>query len=161
MHIRKANQKCACIYTGRSVHFHPIPFTRPSFSIFWGSGSETNEGWGGHKLMSLSQLHYFGKSWKSSWNLNQRPEHYSQMLLPLSHLDWTLALTTFKTAWRNIWSSLVLLNAPFLATLTICQEVWKADKLCKKPLAYFGSNFLSPSQYIISICYPLSFIYVK
>ena len=27
-----------------SVHFHPTPFTRPSFSIFRGSGSETNNG---------------------------------------------------------------------------------------------------------------------
>ena len=24
------------LYTGRSVHFHPIPFTRPSFIIFKG-----------------------------------------------------------------------------------------------------------------------------
>ena len=30
--------------TFRSVHFHPAPFTRPSFSIFRGSGSETREG---------------------------------------------------------------------------------------------------------------------
>ena len=30
----------------RSVHFHPTPFTRPSFSIFQGSGSETSLGGG-------------------------------------------------------------------------------------------------------------------
>ena len=29
------------LHTGRSVHFHPSRFTRPSFSIFRGSGSET------------------------------------------------------------------------------------------------------------------------
>ena len=29
------------LHTGHSVHFHPSQFTRPSFSIFWGSGSET------------------------------------------------------------------------------------------------------------------------
>ena len=29
------------LHTGRSVHFHPIRNTRPSFSIFRGSGSET------------------------------------------------------------------------------------------------------------------------
>ena len=37
MHIRiltKVNRKCR-----RSVHFHPSPFIRPSFSIFRGSGS--------------------------------------------------------------------------------------------------------------------------
>ena len=30
------------LHTGRSVHFHPSRFTRPSFSIFRGSGSETS-----------------------------------------------------------------------------------------------------------------------
>jgi len=30
-----------CLHAGCSVHFHPIPFTRPSFSIFCGFGSET------------------------------------------------------------------------------------------------------------------------
>ena len=30
------------LHTGGSVHFHPSRFTRPSFSIFRGSGSETN-----------------------------------------------------------------------------------------------------------------------
>ena len=29
------------LHTGCSVHFHTIPFTRPSYSIFRGSGSET------------------------------------------------------------------------------------------------------------------------
>ena len=30
------------LHTGRSVHFHPSQFTRPSVSIFRGSGSETS-----------------------------------------------------------------------------------------------------------------------
>ena len=41
---QNANQKRqseVCLHTGRSVHFHPSRFTRPSFSIFRGSGSET------------------------------------------------------------------------------------------------------------------------
>ena len=29
------------LHTGRSLHFHPSQFTRPSFSIFRGSGSKT------------------------------------------------------------------------------------------------------------------------
>ena len=37
---QNANQKPE-VHTGHSVHFHPNQFTRPSFSIFRGSGSET------------------------------------------------------------------------------------------------------------------------
>ena len=44
MHIRMLikSQSEVHLHTGHSVHFHPSQFTRPSFSIFWGSGSETN-----------------------------------------------------------------------------------------------------------------------
>ena len=43
MHIRMLikGQLKVHLHTGRSVHFHLSRFTRPSFSIFWGSGSET------------------------------------------------------------------------------------------------------------------------
>ena len=36
------------LHTRRSVHFHPIPFIRPSFLFYQGSGSETTVG-SGHK----------------------------------------------------------------------------------------------------------------
>ena len=38
------SQSEVCLHTEHSVHFHPASFTRPSFSIFEGSGSETR--WG-------------------------------------------------------------------------------------------------------------------
>ena len=66
---------------------------------------------------------------------------------------------------RNTWSLLVLLNALFLATLTICNEVWRADKLWQSLLCILGVEIFVPMmpgislyEYIISICYPLSFI---
>ena len=43
---QKANWKCVCMHTRRSVHLHPISFTRPSCSIFRGSGSKTRVGSG-------------------------------------------------------------------------------------------------------------------
>ena len=44
MHIKMLiiSQSKVHLHTRCSVHFHPIPFTRPSFSIFQGSGSKTN-----------------------------------------------------------------------------------------------------------------------
>ena len=39
------------------------------------------------------------------------------------------------------------------------EEQTKVTSCGKKSLVYFGSKSLSPSQYIISICYPLSFIH--
>ena len=39
------SQSEVCLHTRLSVHFHPSPFTRPSFSIFRGSGSNIADSW--------------------------------------------------------------------------------------------------------------------
>ena len=40
--LRKVRQLIKFPNIPHCVHFHPAPFTRPSFSIFRGSGCETN-----------------------------------------------------------------------------------------------------------------------
>ena len=60
------------LHTRRSVHFHPSPFTRPSFSIFRGSGSETTEEVADSKLSSIKFVQpYIHAVWSygSVWNL--------------------------------------------------------------------------------------------
>ena len=153
---------------------------------------DITKGWGGggHKLMS--QWHYFGKSSKSSWNLNRRP-FTSQTLLPLNHLDRIVCRCPLRRTVHHLslcfclqftftgsyyfWNDLC--DVMSLRTLFSTKEHLVSTGAVKYSLSChthnlpgslkgrqkwpavarsLGSKSWSPSQYIISICYPLSFI---
>ena len=137
----------------------------------------------GHKL---SQWH-FGKSSRSAEIWTQDLLITTQMLLSLSHLNWIVSRcslhmllsafhfhwlllhlndlcnvmrTHFSTKVRKYTQLPLLLNALFLGTLTIYQEVWRADK-CNQMWEEVFCILLVLSVYQYPNKATLSHLYVK
>ena len=68
-------------------------------------------------------------------------------------------MRTYQDTLSHHWCYKMLSFLPHSQSTRKFEEQTKVTSCGKKSLVYFESKFLSSSQYIISICYPLSFIH--